>query len=337
MPVSINRALVALAETPLPETSELTWNWRAPEWRKFFALAGAHGILGFVLDNIQRRLAGDPQAFGERIPGLDLGRRIWRAQVVRTLRVRQSAQRIQSTIALAGIPCAILKGTDFADHLYPQPALRATRDVDLLIPRARWDDAERVLQQAGFEQLPPSYSLDKEPDCGNISWKLDERGDVLLELHWNLVYRQNLRRGMAVEFDHLDWQPASADCDTLLMPTPATRLVLAALHGMNHTFDRLLLLCDLRQACRQMVREADLQPLQALLDRTGTRHIVELGLAVLTRNMPDPGVLQLRQVVPPRLSVWAAASFISRSAVLKPGGFPYFRRQMLRGWLKYAA
>lgn len=338
MHMSVEQALVALSETPLPETRQLAWRWPAPEWQRFFLLAGSHGVLGIVHDNLQRCQSRDPQAFGKRIPGMDLARRLWRAQAVRTLWVRKWTERMQPMIAAAGIPCAILKGIDFADHLYPQPALRATRDVDLLIPRARWEDAERIFEQARYEKLAPNYSLTKEPDCGNTSWKLDERGEVLLELHWNLIYRQSVRRQMALEFADLDWQPAGGDCQALLMATPATRLVLAAAHAISHAFDRLLLLCDLRQACRQMVRELSLEPLHELLDRTGTRKILELALAVLSRNMPDPSVSELARQIPPRLSVWAASRCISRDAVLKAKDFiPYYRRNLLRNWLKYAA
>ncbi|MDX1948587.1 MAG: nucleotidyltransferase family protein [Pirellulaceae bacterium] len=333
MDVSINRALIELAQTE-PAAGDWAWNWPAKNWRQFFGLAEAHGVLGIVLDNLQRQMRHDPTAFGEHVPGLDLARRVWRAQVAKTLRIRHWSARLQTLIAAAGIPCAILKGIDFADQLYPQPALRPTRDVDLLVPDECWSAAERILAGAGYGKLPLRNAR-KHANCGNTSWTLGAGEAILLELHWSLVFRENLRRQMAVTMNDLDWRPTARA--GVLEPTAATRLLLTALHGIGHQFDRLLLLCDLREACRRMVHEPDLQSLQPLLARTGTRRIVELALVVLARNLPDPSVLSLMEQIPPRISASAAARCISRGVILKPRGFPYLRRLMLRSWLKYAA
>lgn len=55
----------------------------------------------------------------------------------------------------AGIPALILKGAALAHLVYPSPYLRPMRDVDLLVPADRADEAWRLLRASGFSPTGP--------------------------------------------------------------------------------------------------------------------------------------------------------------------------------------
>src|SRR5688572_23403111 len=72
--------------------------------------------------------------------------------VARRLRLDAAAQEVAEAFELAHIPSLLLKGRSFALWLYPDPAERDYRDVDLLIRESEFPVAGELLQRIGFEQ-----------------------------------------------------------------------------------------------------------------------------------------------------------------------------------------
>lgn len=81
--------------------------------------------------------------------------------IVRSLAAEVAAPAAIQALRDAGIPSVITKGPGIA-RAYPLPSLRPFRDIDILVPSARFDAAKRVLRQLGFQGLaeregPRSY------------------------------------------------------------------------------------------------------------------------------------------------------------------------------------
>jgi hypothetical protein len=67
--------------------------------------------------------------------------------------VRQTASVVE-VLAQAAIPVMLLKGIHLAGFIYPEPALRSMADIDIMVPRDRLMDVERILLAQGFGPLP---------------------------------------------------------------------------------------------------------------------------------------------------------------------------------------
>jgi len=333
----ICNALLALSDPRLPMRAMPACDWPSDNWRQLFALADSHGVLGFVLHNVDRGIAAGCPGLGPDLPGLVRARQSWRAQLVRTLKLRQFGQQLLAALAAAEVPAVLLKGTDFADHLYPQPALRPTRDLDVFVPHERWPDAHGVLRQFGLRVAENHAGRSLTRHYGEQAWRRE--GGMSVDLHWNFVDKAVQRRRLRTAFEDWNWAQATQGGVTRPQPTPAIRLVIAALHAaVSHQFERLLHLSDLREACRQVAAASDLQPLRQTLERTRTHAVVAVALAVARRVLNDDSVAQLSAQLRCGRAASMATHLISLPVVLGPRRpARYVRRRLLREFLKFAA
>ena len=75
---------------------------------------------------------------------------------VRNTRLLAELARLSSVLAAHGIGHLALKGAVLMARVYPSPALRHAVDLDVLVDPARFDEARRVLHQAGYHE--PEYT-----------------------------------------------------------------------------------------------------------------------------------------------------------------------------------
>jgi hypothetical protein len=298
---------------------------------RLLAIARVHGVLGIILARLRPASLAHSEAW-------NLARRAWKGEVVQSMRVRRHAKDIQRTLSHVGIPAVILKGPDFADHLYPDPHLRPTLDVDVLVPRHRWADAGAMLEATGHTEKPG------QPGPFLATGLLSERtwlfplpgGDIEVDLHWSLVHLPEFRKQASVDYWNLDWRWLPDGTGEL---TSASRFVIAAVHALyHHQFDRLLLLIDLQLAGRSIPSAPDQQAVRVMMERTNAHLAVNVALQVTARFLGDPAIEHLRQVLFWGLSnprdipegVWEDARRNLRSVrndFLAPG------RQRIRDWL----
>ena len=74
----------------------------------------------------------------------------YRANALAVLAQRQAMASALTILGKAGIEAIALKGAALAWTVWPAPAERVMRDLDLLVPQARAADAYAVLQKAGW-------------------------------------------------------------------------------------------------------------------------------------------------------------------------------------------
>jgi hypothetical protein len=300
------------------------------ERQELFVAAAEHGVLGIVLQNLQK---SDPSDCSTT----ELISRRWRAEMVKSVRLRHHGQQIMQALVDARIPGFVFKGMDFAQHLYPIPSLRPWRDIDLLVPQDQWPAAGEVLDALGYEKGPDLWAKYDSNDYGEQSWHYRANRDIVVELHWNLIRAPSLRRRASVTYGDLDWIDPVAE-NSWPEVTPASRVLIAAVHSTYmHQFDRMLLLCDLRQACRRLERQSELASLRTMADRTGTRAALDLALFVAAKLLNDSLLESIRLAVGSQRGSRIAGRLVSRQMLLSDSLWYEARRRVIREWLKRAA
>ncbi len=293
-------------------------------------LARDHGVLPAVCANLNRLLHAGPQGQGAGCNVENLQNVLLKArqellrQAGTTLVLRSAAVAAAAAMAKAQVPAIILKGTDFADRLYPAPLLRTQRDVDVLVPAGAVPAAQDVLRDLGYQPAPPPR-LKHPGDYGQESWWPPDLAGGPVELHWNLVNSPTVRRGVNVGYEDLSFEAATDLCDTvsprgdasrttapragrqqavatvvavqsrpaarppvaaLSVPTPASCLLIAAVHGgTSHSFERLQLLCDIRQLARRAAGAIDVGWLAQTARRTGAAGTLATALRLTARAL----------------------------------------------------
>jgi hypothetical protein len=257
---------------------------------RFLAIARIHGVLGLVLSQGGDIAAGTGTTW-ENV------RRAWKGQLVHSLRVRRHAQTVLDHMRQRGIAAVLFKGPDFADHLYAEPRLRPTLDVDLLVPRDQWSQALGILKEIGHRERPGQPGpVVKHGVISQRTWYFPLPGTAIdVDMHWSLVHFPYFRRQAAVDYWNLDWQWLPGSQGEL---TPASRLVIAAVHAVyHHQFDRLLQVLDVQKACGKIESDIEQQRVRALAERTGTKLALDVALQVTSRVLNDSAIERLRKTL----------------------------------------
>lgn len=191
---------------------------------------------------------------------------------------------------LAGV---ILKGSTFADRLYPDPTLRPFSDIDLLVSQDTVVDVRRLLRELDY--LPdPVEGRKHVEDYGQERWRRRAEAEAacLLELHWNVVNSPALRRGVSLTFEDLAFE-AVGDNSAPRM-TSASMLLVAAVHGAtSHQFNRMMLLRDIAQLARGRAGEVDAAWLAERSSMVGAKAVLAMALHLSAEVMGDEAVVAL--------------------------------------------
>jgi len=95
---------------------------------------------------------------------------------------------ILTAFAGADIPARVLKGVALAWLIYPEPGLRAMRDIDILVPVAQARQAQQILQQLGFNAPLPGPTEPLPDKHLALAGRRNEGLQVSIELHHNLFH-----------------------------------------------------------------------------------------------------------------------------------------------------
>ena len=175
-------------------------------------------------------------------------------------------------------------------------------------------------------------------EYGQETWRHQSAADIDVDLHWNLINHPSLRRGALIDFDNLEWETAGPPAARRIRATPATRLAIAAVHAaFGHQFEHLLMLCDIREAVRQVLDAADVAKLGEIW-RGPACAAVDIALGTTARRLNDSCSAELRNRLGSRATMLGGSRLISETMLLCSGGRGHWvRRRLLRGLLKRAA
>lgn len=253
--------------------------------RSPFALPCAEHIpaLTGVLDGAELVAPEDPAAFVEaavahRVVGaataaLQGGRLALPAAAAQQLRDAHAVGALRSALvrrelalvarplsAAVGAPAIVLKGPAIADRFYPDPAWRSFADLDLLVPRARLDDAVSALRDLGYEEhveLREGFGATHGHDVHMARRVGRHRADV--ELHWRVG---DDVLGEALDHDTLMAGSVAADAAATAAETARSaqpryldagaQLLVCSMHLLSDRLRRLIWIEDLRRISRSL-------------------------------------------------------------------------------------
>jgi hypothetical protein len=200
-----------------------------------------------------------------------------RLLVSESLRLARVLVELTGELERAGIAVLPFKGPCLALQAYGDLGARSFADLDLLVRLESLEAARLVLQRRGFA---PSYA--GTPGRRRVlvrygSHETFARADgTVVELHWRLAAPVS---EFGLDYDRL-WgrlhRVEIAGCPVSALPLDDLLLVLA-LHGTKHAWDRLAWICDVAELLH---RAADLDWDALLAETARMRCRRPLGLAV---------------------------------------------------------
>jgi hypothetical protein len=228
-----------------------------------------------------------------------------------------------------GIDHFVLKGSTFADRLYPDPALRPFTDIDVIVPQLQLTGAREALASAGLKR----GGTNTEKHAGEYAeekWAHPLLGQSPVELHWDLVSSPKVQKAISLTYEDL---ARLRDADG--RQSAHALLLIAAVHGTaGHGFERMQHVIDVAQAARGTGGPVD--PAQLLRDMPskGVGLAVQSALLTAARTLHDGVSAKLAGDLGSGLAPSALAGLLGTATILEAVG-PYharysWRRQLYR-------
>jgi hypothetical protein len=199
---------------------------------RFVSTVAHQRVSGLVLEAFdQGAIAGAPDDFRPRLVETHL------AALRSSLAAEAASVEVSDLFRLAGIRHAVLKGCATAQLDYPDPAMRVTGDVDVLIGRDDHGRAIATLERSGRHRMAPAFRESWERRYGkDIPLIGDDR--VEIDLHLALVAGYfGIAMSTAALLERLVTYPV-ADRELPALDA-AGRLIHAAIHTASTTPVRL--------------------------------------------------------------------------------------------------
>jgi hypothetical protein len=179
-------------------------------------------------------------------------RHLYRRQTVHWIDQRKVLRETLQRFSEAGVPAIVLKGAALATLVYPSPALRPTRKIDLLV---RQSDAARVEALLKSMRDAPESEAEAGPDThrglGHRSRRRTSRGDVCTHF-LNLRPADRLPTArIAIEDFWWRARPAQIESVAALVFSPEDLLLHIALDlaFVDRFVGHARTLCDIGQTC----------------------------------------------------------------------------------------
>lgn len=273
--------------------------------RRLRQVAAERGAAG-TLETDDADAAGRALAAALEQGNLGCARLVGMAELLRSVQ-----GEILEAFEASKVDAVVLKGTSFADRLYPDPALRPFDDIDLLVGQDALEPARAALAARGLVAVAQTAGR-HAGHYAEEKWRHPLLGDSPVELHWNLVNSPKIRRFLSVEHRAL---AAARDAAGAL--TPAALLYVAAIHGVTgHGFDRLQQIFDMLQAARGRAGPVDIGELERLAAATGGTLALATGLAIAAQVTGDPAMRALAHAFSPGFRTRGLAWIYGRMPVL---------------------
>lgn len=243
--------------------------------------------------------------------------------------LRAAEGDVKSVFRAHGIDFFILKGTSFADRLYPDPTLRPFTDIDILVPAAAMPEARKAMAAAGLAPL----EINSQKHAGRYAeekWSYPLLDGLLVELHWDLVSSPKVRRAVSLTYE--DLRPLVGPDGT---PNACGLLLVAAVHGAaGHGFESLQHVIDVAQAARGAGGTIDPRELVLTAKGKGQGWAVQVALATAALILSDRDCARLAREIGTSKTAWWLPRILGTATVLEAGGQRHslysWRRQLYR-------
>jgi hypothetical protein len=236
----------------------------------------------------------------------------------RNLTIIGALRQVLARFQESGIHCIILKGIALAERVYPSVAMRGMSDVDILIRKDDLFKVDELLSSLGYGSQDSSVTEAIHNPTGylaSLEYRRNEPGPLNLHVHWHPV---NTSVPAAIFAERIDtnrlWERATAtfiaDGQASIL-SPEHLIIYLCEHALRigHSFDRLILVCDIFYALRAFEDTVDWDFIVEESRRFNLSRFVYHGLSIVRRhtplNIPEACIARLR---PPDIS-WGERLF----------------------------
>ncbi|HAJ27877.1 MAG TPA: hypothetical protein DCG53_11665 [Syntrophus sp. (in: bacteria)] len=281
MYATIDHALFSLINhQPAPCLQEAL---SSPELFSYLEINGVAGVMFYHLQKagLQHLVSPDVyEALKDR----------FHSQIRKNMECSATATIVFRLLQKAGIPFIVLKGIALSEHVYPHFAMRTTSDLDILIRKDDLLRADLVLTQAGYQAWdstpqqallnPPGYLASLEYHKPGISF-------AYAHLHWHLVNTSTPATAFIKKVDmERVWEKsviAKVAATEVRLLCPEHLIIYLCEHALRvgHSFDRLILICDILNAVKTYEANLDWNIVAAEAKALGLLNFAYLGLKVV--------------------------------------------------------
>jgi hypothetical protein len=247
------------------------------------------------------------------------------AIVGRSELLRAVEREVLEALRAQGLDPMVLKGTVFADRLYPDASLRPFTDIDILVAERAIPDARRTMVAAGYTRAAPG-SRRHASEYAEEHWTHPALKELLIELHWDLVASPRVRKAVSVTYE--DLRPLTGLNGA---PSPSALLLIAAIHGAaGHGFELLQHVVDVAQAARGAAGVIDARELRLVARDKGQRLAVETALMTAALIMSDTDSAALARAMDAEAPAWWLSRLLGVAAVVESRGRRHWRHSWRR-------
>lgn len=218
----------------------------ALDWDDVIATARRHGLNPLLYRHLS---AIDP----EHVPAARLSqlRAQFETNAVRNRLLGAELGKILALFEGHRILAIPYKGPVLAASVYGDLALRRFADLDILVRKEDVLRCTDVLRELGYR---PRLALTRAEEAAYLAAQCERnfdrnRGRLSVEVHWDIVPRDFAFR---IDMERV-WntaRPMSVNGMTVLAPLPEDLLLILAVHGSKHLWERLGWLCDIAELVR---------------------------------------------------------------------------------------
>ena len=281
-------ALVCCAKSNAENRPALTLS--EENWQVLLQAAEFHGLVPLLYWSIDR--------LGSDVAPEAIARRLYQAYIdsaKRSLFLTASLKHLLSRFDAEGVPVIPLKGPPLAESLYPDPALRSSFDLDLLIRPADFGASRALLFSEGYTLARHFARLSQQTLFGlDCEVSFSHQNGLRVELHWGIATDDYPFR-----FDaEVLWRSRGTAWlagQEIAILTPECLLLYLCVHGTKHAWSRLHWLADV---ARLVDKGVDWNSALGLAHETRCERPVFLGLLLahelLGSSVPDEIVAQAR-------------------------------------------
>ena len=157
-----NRLILACARTDPDGQRIQDLVERGPDWHAILRKIERWGLAPLVYTNLRQAVHSGqvPKPVAERL------RHLYHRDTIHGVARRELLRTTLLRFAEASVPVIVLKGAALATLVYPSPALRPMRDIDLLVHRRDLDRVEAVLHSLRDAPAGAARRVFRSPAAG---------------------------------------------------------------------------------------------------------------------------------------------------------------------------
>ncbi len=285
------------------------WETRNLDWKYLVDIIEKESVAGVAHFNVVN------QHIENKFPPdfLDSLKAAYHSNLRRNLLLLTELKHTLTPLHESNIPFMVIKGIALAEHIYPSLAMRSMSDTDILIRKEDLPRVDRILSSLGY--LPRDSQPDlavKNPEgyLSSLEYHREDRAALPVHLHWHLVNTSVPAAAFSGRIDMSQiWESALrtrvADVDSLIL-CPEHLIIYLCEHALRvgHSFDRLILVCDIDQAVRTYGQKIDWERLASDAESFGLSRFVYLALTIaMSYSSLDIPPALLERLRPPRLTL----------------------------------